>query len=212
MDTPQISPLRNRWIARLMVSLLALLILLCGAYLLRPSIGAHYLFSNLETLQLGDSSFEDAQRLARKIGAKQFDPCDPSACTWNAKVDNARLPQWWRGSGEVFVIAFAVKNSVVVSKYSGFGIGTDASFTPSHVSLEEQEHWGRGNTREPVQAGWYTTERFRYYWFTVRMTPKASADDRRRYTSFNFNCFWKYKGCRDARELLPTADQLAFDK
>lgn len=195
-----------------MVSLLALLILLCVAYLLRPSIRAHYLFSKLETLQLGHSSFEDAQRLANKIGAQPFSACDRSACTWDAKVDNARLPRWWRGSGEVFAIVFEVKDSIVVRKVAAFGIGKIDEFTPSHVSLEEQEHWRRGNTREPVQAGWYTTERFRYYWFTVRMTPKASVEDRRRYTSFNFNCFWKYRGCRDARELLPTADQLTFDK
>ena len=43
MDTQQISPVGSRWIARLLVSLLAVLILLCGAYLLRPSIRARYL-------------------------------------------------------------------------------------------------------------------------------------------------------------------------
>ncbi len=199
----------TRW---LIASLLALLIFLCGAYLLRPSIRARYLFHELETLQLGQSTFEDAERLARKIHAKPNDPCSRSACTWGVELNNAHLPRWWRGNGEVFAIAFSIKDSVVTRKYTGFGTGTDASFTPSHVSLEEQEHWGRGNTREPVQAGWYTTELFRYYWFTVRMTPKASAEDRRRYTAFNYSCFWKYKGCRDARDLLPTADRFPYDK
>jgi hypothetical protein len=193
----------NGW---LIVSLLALLILLCGAYLLRPSIRAHYLFKELGTLQLGHSTFEDAEQLATKIHAKPSGVCNRSECTWGVKIDNAGLPRWWRNSGEIFAIAFSVKDSIVVRKYIGFGTGTDASFTPSHVSLEEQEHWGRTNTREPVQAGWYTTDKFRYYWFTVRMTPKASAEDRRRYTAFNYSCFWKYQGCKDARELLPTAD------
>jgi hypothetical protein len=121
------------------------------------------------------------------------------------KLNNAYLPRWWRGNGEIFDIAFSVTDSLVSRKYIGFGTGTDDSFTPSHVSLEEQENWRRGNTREPIQAGWYTTELFHYYWFTVRMTPKVSAEDRRRYMAFNYSCFWKYKGCKDARELLPTA-------
>jgi hypothetical protein len=189
----------------LIVTLPALIIFLCGTYLMYPSLRARYLFHEVETLQLGHSTFEDAERLARKIHAKPNALCNRSACTWGVELNNTHLPRWWRGNGEVFAIAFSVKNSVVTSKYTGFGIGTDASFTPSHVSLEEQEHWERGNTKEPVQAGWYTTERFRYYWFTVRMTPKASPEDRRRYTSFNFNCFWKYRGCKDSRKLLPIA-------
>src|SRR5215813_3184285 len=102
-------------------------------------------------------------------------------------------------------------SSMVVRKSTGFGTGTDGSFHASTVSLEEQVHWGRGNTREPVQAGWYSTDLFRYYWFTVRMTPKASTEDRRRYTAFNYSCFWKFRGCRDARELLPTADRFPAD-
>ncbi len=202
------SRFRNVSTSWLAFSLLALPALLCCIYMLGPSIRAHYLFHELETLQLGHSTFEDAERLAKKIHAKPDDACNQSACTWSMKLDNARLPRWWRGNGEVFAIAFSVKDAVIVRKYTGFGTGTDASFSPSHVSLEEQEHWGRGNTREPVQAGWYTTDLFRYYWFTVRMTSKASAEDRRRYTAFNYSCFWKYQGCRDARNLLPTADPL----
>jgi hypothetical protein len=180
----------------------------CGFYLFAPSIRARYLFHELQTLQLGYSSFEDAKRLAKKINAKPNDGCNPSACTWDVRLNNGHLPRWWRGNGEVFAITFSIKDSVLRRKYVGFGTGTDTSFTPSHVSLEEQEHWGRGNTREPVQAGWYTTEKFRYYWFQIRMTPKASAEDRQRYTAFNYSCLWKYKGCEDARGLLPTANPL----
>jgi hypothetical protein len=196
----------------LIVSLLALLILLCGAYLLGPSIRAHYLFNELESLQLGHSTFEDAEQLARKIHAKPNGDCDRSKCEWDKRIDNAYLPQWWRGTGESFVVAFDVKDSLVVRKNTGFGIGTLESIHPSQVGLVEQEHWGRSNTREPVQAGWRTTEKFRYYQFIVYMTPKASAEDWRRYTAFNYGCFWKYSGCRDARDLLPTADPFPFDK
>ena len=191
------------------VCLLGLLIFLCCAFLSRPTLRARYLFGKLETLQLGHSSFEDAQRLARQIHAKPTGPCDRSACEWEAMVDNAELPRWWRRSGETFLVSFNVKNSVVVRKNIGFGIGTKPPY-PSQVGLEEQENWGRLSGREPIAAGWRTSELYRYYSFQIYMTPRASAEDRRRYTSFNFNCFWKYKGCKDARELLPTADPPTF--
>jgi hypothetical protein len=206
MDTPQISPAGNRWIARLLVSLLALLILLCGGYLLSLSIRVHFLLSELETLRLGQSTFEDAERLAKKIRAEPYGACDRSKCEWDRRIDNAWLPRWWRGSGETFSVSFSVQDSIVVRKNTAYGVGVDGSFHPSVVDFDEQEQWGRSNIRVPVQTGWKTTDWYRYYVFKVWMTPKASAEDRRRYTSFNFNCFWKYKGCRDARELLPTAD------
>jgi hypothetical protein len=192
------------------VFVLILLLLLCSAYFLRPSLRARYLFSQLGTLQLGHSTFEDAQRLARKIGATPTGPCNQSGCEWDVRMDNSELPRWWRGSGESFVVTFDVKDSVVVRKTTGYGVGLATGFSPSSVGLEEQEHWGRMRRPEPVAAGWKTTDLYRYYEFVVYMTPEVSAEDRRRYTSFNFHCFWKYKGCKDARELLPTADPPNF--
>lgn len=209
----RISRFGNVSVSWLIVSLLALLIVSCGIYLLYPSIHARYLFSEFQTLQVGRSTFEDAERLARKIDAKPYYVhCYRSTCGWDARVDNAGLPRWWRGSGETFSVSFLVKDSIVVSKITGFGTGTAEAFHPSGVLFEEQEHWAGGNIREPVQATWDTTNKLRYYRFTVRMTPKASAEDWLRYTAFNYRCFWKYKGCRDARDLLPTADPLPDDK
>lgn len=194
------------WVVSTLTALL--LLLSCGAYLLRPSIRARCLFSELETLQLGHSTYEDAQRLAKKIGARPtYNPCDRSACEWDVRMGNSNLPEWWRGSGETFVVAFDVKDSVVVRKNIGYGIGIETStLYPSSVGLVEQEHWPHRNITEPVTAGWRSSELYPNYEFDVYMTPKASAETRRRYTSYNFNCFWKYRGCRDARELLPTAD------
>lgn len=207
----RISRFRNISTGWLIASLLGLSILPCGALLLRPSMRARYFFNAIETLQLGHSTFEDAERIARKIHAEPSGACDRSKCEWDKRLDNASLPLWWRGSGESFSVTFSVKDSLVVRKDTGFGIGILGSNHPSQVELEEQEHWGRVPTREPVQTGWRTTEKFRYYWFQIRMTPKASAKDRSRYTAFKYSCFWKYHGCEDARELLPTADQFPAD-
>ncbi len=116
----------TRWLA---VCLPALVLLLCGAaYLLYLPLRARYLFNSLETLQLSKSSFEDAQRLAQKIGAKPSDlgPCDRSYCYWSATVDNARLPQWWRGSGVTFTVDFEVRDAAVLNKDAWYAIGVDS--------------------------------------------------------------------------------------
>jgi len=206
MAHPKTSRFRSAPIGWLIASLIGLAIVLCGAFLLYPSLHARYLFNQLEALQLGHSTFEDAERLARKINAKPYppdEPCNRAKCEWDKQIDNASLPLWWRGSGETFSVTFDVKDSLVVRKNTGFGIGLRGSFHPSLVDLEEREHWGRVPIPEPVKAGWGSSEKFRYYVFQVYMPPKASVEDRRRYTAFDYSCFWKYQGCKDARELLP---------
>jgi hypothetical protein len=208
MGTKQTSRLRIAFIGGLTVSAL---MVLCVSYLLHPAIRAHYLFSQLESLQLGHSTLEDAQRIASKIGAKPTGLCDRSACEWEARVDNSELPRWWRGSGEAFLVSFNVENSVVVRKNTGFGVGTEP-FYPSQVGLVEQEHWGRMRIPEPIAAGWRSSDWYRYLEFNVYMTPNASAADRHRYTAYDYGCLWRYKGCKDARQLLPTADPFPADK
>ena len=89
MGTKQISRFRIALIGGLIVFVLAVL---CGAYLLRPSLRARYLVHELEPLQVSHSSFEDAQRLAEKLGAKPEGSCDRSYCFWDVVVNNARLP------------------------------------------------------------------------------------------------------------------------
>jgi len=234
MTTPlnpkQISRFRNVSIRWLIVSVLASLIFVCGGYLLYPSFRARYLFHELGSLQVGHSSFEDAQWLAKKLGAKPngigLRPCDRSYCFWIADVSNARLPQWWRGSGVTFVLNFEAEDSVVVYKGAGYVIGIDTSRrAPSEVWVGVKEQWlrtRRGDRlimEQPTTKGWGMSyfERNGHREdvstkFQVHMTPRSSAEDWRRYSAFNYSCFWKYKGCRDGRELLPTADPFPSDK
>jgi hypothetical protein len=183
--------------------------MLCCAYLFFPAVRARYLFSRLETLRLGSSTFDDAKRIATQIGAKSSVPCGPSDCEWSKRIDNAQLPRWWRGSGEVFAVAFDVKDSVVSRKTTGFGIEGSGinEFSPSSVGFTEvDEHWLRDRPTEPIVAGWATSELFRYYQFDVRITPRVTANDRKRYSAFDYGCLWRFHGCKDARGLLPAAD------
>ena len=134
INSRQISRFRNALIRCLIVSLLALAMFVCGgAYLLGPSIRARYLFNELATLQVGHSTFEDAERLARKIHAEPdpYRACSRSECMWSMAFDNARIPRWWRGSGETFAVSFSVKDLLVVRKDAAYGIGLNGSFHPS---------------------------------------------------------------------------------
>ncbi len=112
-------------------------------------------------------------------------------------------------------MAFDVKDSLVSRKTTGFGIkgaGIDEP-SPSSVSFTEvDENWRRDRPTEPVTAGWITTERFRYYQFVVQITPKVTTSDRKRYSDFDYGCLWRYHGCKDARELLPSADRFPENK
>ena len=213
--------LRKVRLSRLAAFSLALLLLLCGVYVYLPSIRARYLFSRIGTLQVGRSSFDDAQRLAERLGAKPADACDRSDCYWTKVVDNVRLPKWWRGPGVTFVVDIAVKNSVVVNRGAFYAIGTDPyTFTPSMVSVGVKERWAPARlptsyTEPPTQKGWSQSSFYGKPYknkFVVMLTPRTSIEDTRRYTAFNYSCFWKFRGCKDATELLPTADPLPVDK
>jgi cell division protein FtsL len=207
--TSRFDKLRGGWRVILPLVLFGLFGLLCAASVVYPSIRARYLFAQLEKLQLGVSSAEQARELASRIHAERSATCDASQCEWVKKIDNAYLPGWWRGPGATFAIVFEVSGSTVVRKVSGFGTALKGEFHPSQVSVEEQQHWGREHrdrpTWESFQAGWYTTDRFRYYWFQVRMTQKTPSEERRRFTSFNYFCLSKFRGCQDGREFLPAS-------
>jgi uncharacterized protein (UPF0548 family) len=220
------------WRYRLGAGLLALALLSGYGYLVYPSLRARYLFHELGALQIGHSSFEDAQRLAKRLGAIPITPtpCNQTYCYWSSEyVSNARLPKWWRGNGVTFAIDFEVKDAVVTNKgawYASEIIKPDSNYTPrSSVSVGVQEKWiftrtpNRVIVEPPTSKGWGSgylekngNREMVSTKFQVHMTPRSSVEDRRRYTAFNYSCFWKYKGCKDARELLPTADPFPSDK
>ncbi len=189
------------------VIIAAALMVLCLSYLVYPAARARYLFNQVESLQLGRSTYEQAEALAGKIGATPYGPCSPVECEWTLRMDNARIPHWWRGTGESFAVGFTAKNSKVVRKIFSYGVGTLANnFFPSSVGLEERQNWGRQDRPRPVvEAGWVSTDLYPYWNFRVTMIPGVSAQDRRRYTAYNLSCMWKYQGCKDGRELLPVA-------
>jgi hypothetical protein len=190
--------------------MLAFITLPLSMYIFYPAIRARYLVYEFTHLQL-DTSFDDAEKLANKIHAKQdpiSSPCNRSYCIWRVDISNSFLPKWWRSDDLILEFNFTVKNSKVTEKGVGYQIGLPGSYTAdiSSVYVAEKESWQKDGQK------WWRMNSANSATFVVEMTPRSTPEDQKKYTAFNYSCFWKYKGCRDARDLLPTADPLPDDK
>jgi len=196
------SPTKSRLIASL--GFIVICIGIVGFFFLHfPELKAKYFLSELNSLQVGKSTFQDAQGVALRIHATQGIACGPNACTWVARISNLNLPERWRRTELTLVVGFEIRDSILVEKGAGlqFGTGTSVSF----VHVDEKEHWRSAST-EPVSVETQYTSDDPHYRAFVRMTPAASESDRKRYLSLNLHCLSKYGGCKDAAELLPTVE------
>jgi hypothetical protein len=108
--------------------------IVCLATLLYPLLHARYLLYELKHIQPNHSTFEDAQRFARKTGALEapFPKCTHEECRWYKFTDNALLPQWYRGKGVTFTLYFTAKDSIVTDKGVEYAIGVGLS-TPEEA-------------------------------------------------------------------------------
>jgi len=170
--------------------------------LFQPYVRARHLLSKIDALQVGESSFEEAKRVGMVLGSQGNDPCLPADCYWTFTVDNFSIPAMWRGEGTRFIAGFRVQNSVVSEQRFMLQIGT--GFDAQTAEFWERETWP--NFPKQFIVGTQTTPTRPHFRSYVNLTPATHADIRERYLSFNLNCFWKYRGCRDAKELLPTVD------
>jgi hypothetical protein len=213
--------------------------LACWAALLYPSLRARYLLYELNDIQLNHSTFEDARKFAKKVGAQEgtFVKCSHAECQWYKLTDNALLPRWYRGKGVTFGIAFSVKDSIVTDKGVEYSVGADPSTVDEAyvgrpgVYVAQTESWFKWRKEKqhelqkeqpegfpdyvepPVRKGWekiwydakgeIAVDRFAVY-----ILPKSQSipEDWKKYTAFNYSCFWKYKGCSYGKDLLPIAD------
>ena len=221
-----------------LVPLLTIGFLVCCASLLYPSLRARYLLYELKDIQL-NSTFEDAQRFAKKIGAQELPSpkCTHVECRWYKLTDNALLPQWYRGRGLTFMIVFTAKDSIVTDKGVEYSVGVGSS-TPSEAfigrprvfvsqteswfkrqkekrrELQEMSHEKPTDLVEPsVNKGWEKiwydeNGKITVDYFQVAISPRSKSllEDWKKYTAFNYSCFWKYKACSYGKDLLPIAD------
>jgi len=214
------------------------------AMLLYPSVYARYLLYELKELQLNHSTFEDAQKFAKRIGAQErsFVSCTPADCEWYKAIDNAKLPQWYRGKGVTFMVLFTVKQSMVTQKAVEYSVGvgdlpldqtligrprvdvfeSDGWFSQERESrLRRLHRLPRGEQEKlPAIEGQTFHKGWEKIWydeksgkmisdaFAVSIAPESKSilEDWKKYTAFNYSCFWKYKGCNYGKDLLPIAD------
>ena len=169
-------------------------------FLAKAPLLARRIFAKSETIQVGKSTFTQARQVAEQFENTTHGACTPSKCEWVFGTSNSNLPHWWRNQGEIFLVSIHVKDGLVDQKDLLYLIGLGSVM--SDVGVSEKKDW----TGSPRAAGWTEGEGTQgvHKFENVRMTPSDSPETRKRYTSFNWNCLWKYQGCKDAHELMPT--------
>jgi hypothetical protein len=169
---------------------------------LQPYLRARNLLSQISALQVGRSNYLDSQQVGKRLGSLGNDLCIPADCYWTFSVDNFKIPILWRGEGVRFIGGFRVQSSVVTEQRFMLQIGT--GFDAQTATFWERENWPHYPKQFFVNVE--TTPDHPHFRSYVNLTPATPADLRDRYLSFNLNCLWKYHGCKDAEELLPTID------
>ena len=114
---------KSKYLVSLIVALVSFGIIAISVLLL-PEIEARYLLWQVESLEVGKSTFQDAQGVASRIRAVESTPCDSNECSWAAHVSNSYLPQSWRRKELIFEVGFEVKDSVLVGRGIGAQFGT----------------------------------------------------------------------------------------
>ncbi len=191
----------------LKVTIAALLLLLLAAaiYLTLPAIRAHRLLSQVKALQIGTSTYTEAQSLATSIAATPDNSCSSTDCTWSRRIDNLALPQSWIGEGATFSAGFRVQNGIVTERGIALQLGSGAVSSP-FADAEERVHWNGAAPPSPVTVQTQWSAHVPHYSVFIFMVPAVPAETRSKYLDFNLNCLWKYGGCQSASELLPTVE------
>jgi hypothetical protein len=190
----------------LMLFAIVLVAMLLGTVVMfnlcRPYLRARTLLSRISTFQIGKTTFEEAQRVGKELGSTGNEPCTPEDCYWTFSVDNFKIPALWRGEGERFIAGFRVQSSVVSEQHFMFQIGT--GYNAQTADFWERESWP--HFAKPFVVGTQSAPSSPHYRSYVKLTPATPPVVRERYLAFDLNCLWKFHGCTDARELLPTVD------
>ena len=194
--------MRRKLLSYVIASILMMIGFAVVYVLFQPYLRARNLLSQISALRVGESSFNEAKRLGIKLGSQGNDPCLPSDCYWTFEVDNFKLPTLWRGQGIRFVAIVRAQDSVVSEQHFELQIGT--GFNIQTADFWERENWP--NFPKQFIVGTQSAPISPHYRSYVKLTPAIPSDVRERYLAFNLNCLWKYHGCADAKELLPTVD------
>jgi hypothetical protein len=176
-----------------------------AVYLFLPTWRAHRLLSQVSSLEVGKSTFADAEKLAGSLHAQATAYCTATECNWYSRTDNSSLPRFWRGEGAAFTVGFRVQNGVVTERGVLYRVGSGFAASP-YADIEERTSWPDGPPPNPVSVQTQWTAHTPHYSVLVLMVPTVPAETRSKYLGFDFGCMWHYGGCSDAQQLLPAAE------
>lgn len=163
------------------------------------------MLAQVSELEVGKSTFADAQKLADSMDATVSGTCSAADCNWLRRADNLSLPHFWAGDGETLSVGFRVQDGVVTERSIAYQVGSVFARSP-YADTEERVRWTGGPPPNPVSVQTQWTPHIARYGALVLMVPAAPPETRSKYLDFNLSCLWKYGGCSDAGQLLPTVD------
>jgi hypothetical protein len=199
--TPHPRKVRKIWLI-VVASTGFALALAAAIYLALPVIRARRILAKAESLQIGKSTFSEAQQIPDQIETTPVGACSAAECEWLSGTSNFGVPDWWRGKGQGFMVRIHVKDGLVDWKELYYWIG--AGSVISAVGIAEHEDWS-GNSKTP-RVNKFGGTQGQHLIVHIRLAPSDSTEIRKQYTSFNWNCFWRYQGCSGEHELMPTGD------
>jgi hypothetical protein len=158
-------------------------------FLAKAPLLARRIFTKSEAIQVGKSTFTQAQQVAEQFENTTHGGCTPSECEWMFGTSNSDLPHWWRDQGEIFLVRIHVKDGRVDQKDLLYLIGLGSVM--SDVGVSEKEDW-TGSPRAPRWTEGEGTQGVHKI-ENVRLTPSNSAETRKRYTSLTGTAFGNFK-------------------
>lgn len=163
---------------------------------------------DLEVLRVGQSSFEEAERVAARYGGRPFDPfppCTPERCEIVFSIENTLLGRLRLSRRTLFAAAIFVGEGKVRQITFGLVAGLYDPNQYCEVYIVDSQEETRGSSgHPPFSVSRQTTSDGRPQKLTVRITDHASPQERASAYSIDLGCLSQLIGCKDAHELAPS--------
>ena len=170
---------------------------------------AQSFLEELASLQLGVSSFADAQRLAQKYGGQPWDvpsrtpACSAEHCSLRFVFENKILNHIQHKREISLAVALTVKDGHVVSREVDYAILGPALWS-DHFVYQLSDHLSPSNSPES-----YNVTKLKLdaqgtpHWVKVDLSPDVPEDIRRRAYALDLACLARLHGCDDLSVVLP---------
>ena len=154
------------------------------------------LLSEVERMQIGGTG-EEVQEIAAQFSAyatKAVDSrCTSGECNLTLGFENAWLRRLHLAPPTKFGVVLLVRDGSVYHINVAMLVYADKQTIGVETTLSEKSNPRIENTIETIRSGQ----------IAVRLSPRATLEQRKAAFSFNLACLHKLGGCKDTRDLLP---------